>query len=270
MSVPLGATLIVNYLYFRLDVLLIGWFLDSEDVAIYGLAYKVIEAFIVLPSYFMITLFPEIARMDTDSERLRSVMSQALAVMELIAVPVLVLVVALADPIVVLIGGSEFEDAALVLQILMIGLAISFVNGVYGNALVAIGRQAKLFWLSLLVLGANIAMNLVAIPLWGVEGAAVAVSLSELIAFFVVRKLYADAATLPRGERRGRVALAGLAMVAALAWVPWAPLGDLALVLVAGVVGAVVYGVALLLLRALPEVVEVELLQPLVRRFRGT
>lgn len=270
LALPLGATLIVNYLYFRFDVLLIGWLRDPEDVAIYGIAYKVIEAFIVLPSYFMITLFPEIARMEADPQRLRSVMSQALAVMEVLAVPVLVLTVALAEPIVRLIGGPEFEGAAPVLQILMIGLAVSFLNGVYGNAIVALGRQAKLFWLSLLVLGANIAMNLVAIPLWGVEGAAAAVSASELIAFVVVRRIYAGVATLPRSERRRRVLLAGLAMAVALAWVPWSPLDDLPLVVAAGVAGAVVYGGALLALRALPEVVETELLQPLMRRIRRT
>jgi len=270
MAIPLGATLVVNYLYFRLDVLLLGWLRDPEDVAIYGLAYKVIEAFIVLPSYFMITLFPEIARMGTKSERLRSVMSQALAVMELLAIPILLLTVALAEPTVRLIGGPEFEDAAPVLQILMIGLAISFLNGVYGNAIVALGRQSRLFWLSLLVLGANLAMNLVAIPLWGVEGAAAAVSASELIAFVVVRRIYAGAATLPESPRRWRVVAAGLAMAAALAWVPWSSLPDLTLVVVAGVLGTVVYCGALLLLRALPDVVEVELLQPLVRRIRRT
>jgi O-antigen/teichoic acid export membrane protein len=270
LALPLGATLIVNFLYFRFDLLLLGWLREPSDVAIYGLAYKVIEAFIVIPSYFMITLFPEIARMEGDSERLRGVMNQALSAMEVLAIPILVLVVALARPIVVLIGGTEFEDAAVVLQILTVGLAVSFVNGVYGNALVALGRQAKLFWLSLLVLGANVAMNLVAIPLWGVQGAATAVSISEIIAFVVVRRLYAAAATLPHSARRGRVVIAGLAMAASLAWVPWAPLGDLPLVIVAGVVGTVVYGGALLALRALPEVVETELLTPLMRRIRRT
>lgn len=268
-SLPLGATLIINYLYFRLDVLLIGWLRDADDVAIYGLAYKVIEAFIVLPSYFMITLFPEIARMGADSERLRSVMGQALAVMETLALPIVVLTVPLAGPIVRLIGGTQFEDAAPVLQILMIGLAVSFVNGVYGNALVALGRQSRLFWLSLLVLGVNVVLNLIAIPIWGVVGAAAAVSASEVVAFLVVRRLYATAATLPTNERRGRVLLAGVAMVVSVAWVPWAPLGDIPLVLVAGVVGIAVYGGALIALRALPEVVETQLLAPLLRSIRS-
>ena len=62
-SLPLGATYIVNYLYFRLDVVLLSILKGEEEVGVYGLAYRVLEGLMVLPAYFMFALFPEIARL---------------------------------------------------------------------------------------------------------------------------------------------------------------------------------------------------------------
>lgn len=269
LALPLGATMIINYLYFRFDVLLLGWLRDPEDVAIYGLAYKVIEAFIVLPSYFMITLFPEIAKMDAASDRLRDLVGQALSVMELLALPILIGALVLAEPIVVIVGGDDYAGAASVLRILMFGLAISFLNGVYGNALVALGRQSRLFYLSLLVFAVNIAMNLVLIPVWGVEGAAIAVSISEVIAFVVVRELYRRAARLPERQIQVRVVLAALVMGASIVWAPFVDWSPAAVVVSATSVAVVVYAGAVLALRAVPEVIDTQLLQPMLARIRN-
>ncbi len=182
-SLPLGATLIINYLYFRLDVLLLAILRDTDAVAIYGLAYRVLEGLMVFPMYFMLALFPEIARLSADRARVDAIVVAALAAMEVIALPLVALGIVFADDIVTVIGGTDFADAASVLRILMLALGLSYVNGVYGNALLALGRQDAFFRWSLVILGFNLVANLVLIPPFGVEGAAVAVVLSEALAF---------------------------------------------------------------------------------------
>ena len=77
-SLPLGATLIINYLYFRLDVLLLAILRDTDAVAIYGLAYRVLEGLMVFPMYFMLALFPEIARLSADRARVDAIVVAAL------------------------------------------------------------------------------------------------------------------------------------------------------------------------------------------------
>jgi O-antigen/teichoic acid export membrane protein len=241
------------------------------DVALYGLAYKVIEAFIVLPSYFMTALFPEIARMEPHSERLGSVIGQALAVMELIALPVVVLTVVFADEIVQVVGGDQFGDASHALRLLTIGVGVSFLNGVYGNALVALGRQKQLLWLSMAVLVFNVALNLVLIPPFGVDGAATAVAASEVLAYFVVRGLFGRVATTPRRTGRLRVLLAAAGMAVAVPIelaLTSAGAGALVVALVGGVAGLVAYIALLIALGAVPAPIEDHILSPLRARLR--
>ena len=160
-------------------------------MAVYGLAYRVLEGLMVLPAYFMLALFPEIARLTEDRARVDGIVTAALARDGGVrAAACVVLGIVFADDIVAVIGGDAFADAAWVLRILMLALGISYVNGVYGNALLAIGRQDALFKWSLVILGFNLAANLALIPPFGVVGASIAVVLSEALAFLAVRRLY--------------------------------------------------------------------------------
>jgi O-antigen/teichoic acid export membrane protein len=257
-SLPLGATMIVNYLYFRLDVVLLSILKGEDDVAVYGLAYRVLEGLMVLPAYFMLALFPEIARLTGQRERVDGIVNAALGVMEAIALPLVLVFAMFADDVIRVIAGDDFSDAAWVLRILTVALGVSYLSGVYGNALPALGRQNQLFRWSLVVLGANLVVNLALIPPFGVVGAAIAVVLSELIGFAVVRHLYGQVGRAPWPSFEPRMLLAGLLMAAAMApllLVPNGFAGSLVAVAVGGALGGLVYAAALIALRAVPAAV---------------
>ena len=67
-SLPLGATMIVNYLYFRLDVVLLSILQgETEAVAVYGLAYRVLEGLMVLPGLLHARAVPRDRAVDRSS-----------------------------------------------------------------------------------------------------------------------------------------------------------------------------------------------------------
>jgi O-antigen/teichoic acid export membrane protein len=256
LSLPLGATMIINYLYFRLDVALLSILQGQEDVAVYGVAYRVLEGLMVLPAYFMLALFPEIARLTEQRERVDAIVRAALSVMEAIAIPLVLFFAVFADQVIRVIADDGYGDAAWVLRILTVALGVSYLNGVYGNALPALGRQSKLFRVSVVVLGCNLAINLALIPPFGVIGAAVAVAISELVAFVVVRRLYGEGGTAPRPTLDPRMLLAAALMVVAVAPALLLPDGLLASLLalaLAAVFGTLVYAGSLIALGAVPE-----------------
>lgn len=261
-SLPLGATMVINYLYFRLDVLLLSLLRGSEAVAVYGLAYRVLEGLMVLPAYFMLALFPEIARLSAQRERVDAIVRAALRVMEVIGLPLVVLGVVFADEVVALIGGKEFGGAASVLRILMLALGISYLNGVYGNVLPALGRQKALLRWSAAVLGVNLVVNLALIPPIGVVGAGIAVVASEAVAFAVVRHLYGQVGVAPRLAPNPRMLLAGAVMVVAVApkfLLPDGFASPLPTVMVGGAFGLLVYVASLIGMRAVPEAITAQL-----------
>jgi O-antigen/teichoic acid export membrane protein len=166
-----------------------------------------------------------------------------------------------AGDVIRVIGSPEYASAASVLRILMLALAISYLNGVYGHALVALGQQNRLFVCSALVLAANVALNLALIPPLGIDGAAIAVVLSELLAFVVVRALYGRVGTPPGARLEPRMLLAAAVMVVAVAPRFLLP-DDLAaplVVIAGGVVGVGAYAVALIVLKAVPEAIATHL-----------
>jgi O-antigen/teichoic acid export membrane protein len=268
-SLPLGATLIVNYLYFRLDVVLLSILKGEDDVAVYGLAYRVLEGLMVLPAYFMLALFPEIARLTGQRDRVDGLVSAALGVMEAIALPIVLLFAVFAEDVIRVIAGEDFSDAAWVLRILTLAIGISYLSGVYGNALPALGRQNQLFRWSLVVLAVNLIINLALIPPFGVVGAAVAVVLSELVGFAVVRHLYSQVGSGLWPSLQPRMLLAGAVMVAVMAPLLLLPdgfAGSLAAVAAGGVLGGLFYAGALIALRAVPAAI-VPYVPPRVLRF---
>ena len=270
-ALPLGGVLLLNYLYFRLDVLLLSWMKSDVDVARYGLAYRVIEGLMVLPSYLMLALFPSIARSEGDSGRLAAVVGAAVAGLEATALLVTALVSILSPELVVVLGGSKYAAAAPVLAILSAALGLSYIAGAYGNALIALGHQRRLFWLGVGPLAVNLLVNLVLIPPFGPTGAATAVVISELLGLLLARGFYVRVAGRPSRTPHVPILAAGLGL-GVLAAIKFAlPLGGqpVLTIVLGGILGAVVYAALLLRLGGLPSSVTDQLPLPnWLRRIR--
>ena len=140
------------------------------------------------------------------------------------------------------------------------------------QALIAQGEPGRLLLLLLAVLAANVALNVVLVPPLGVEGAAVAVLVSEVAALAAAMVLFRRLARIPRPFRPVAV---GLATVAAFAVAGTVKLGaDAAALpalatLTAGVpLVLATYAGALVALDAVPGEIS-DLLRPALRSTRA-
>jgi O-antigen/teichoic acid export membrane protein len=169
------------------------------------------------------------------------------------------------------LGGGDFTEAALVLQILMIGVACTYFNAMYGGVLVALNKQGWLFKLMLWLLPVNVLMNLALIPLWGARGAAVAFAVSEVISVAITRAIMSRYTRAPSLYRAPQVAAAAsvMAVVALAKLAPFATVQSPIVVLAIGaVVTLAVYTGALYLLKAIPREIHTTLLLPLLARLK--
>ena len=85
---------------------------SATQTALYGLGYKIIESLLWLPGLLMFTLFPEIAREDLGSRRLRELIQTAFSSIQLIVLPLVVLIVGFAPEIVRVVGGGKYAVEA--------------------------------------------------------------------------------------------------------------------------------------------------------------
>jgi O-antigen/teichoic acid export membrane protein len=267
LALPMGSINIVNYLYFRLDLLLLSFLATPAAVARYGIAYKVIEMGTMLPTYIMATLMPELARRHEDAARFQRLFQQAFDIMLLLAVPV-VLIGVFAEQILGVLGGPAYRDAGTVLQLMLLGLGAAYLQTVLGHALVAQGRQWLALPVSLIVLVVNLALNLALIPAAQEDGAAVALAISELLSLGLLAYRYGRAGPRPRFHVSWSQVLAGVAMLLAFLALRAAGDGlgwpDAVTVFAGGAIGSAAYAAVLLSRRALP--VDITELLPRLRR----
>ncbi len=270
-SAPLGGVIVVNYLYFRLDLFLLSILATRADVARYGVAYKVVEALVLLPSYLMLTLLPDIAREQPFSQRLSSLVQNAFAAMQFIAIP-LVALSFYSTQIMVFLGGANYAQAGFALQILLISVAIGFFQQALSYTLVARDKQTQTLFVLAAVLVLNLVLNLILIPPFGINGAAFATLASECASLAGMAYAYSRIGPVPRLHAPVGALLAGAVMVAlvlgtrtVLGHVSSSPFPTLA---VGGSISVLVYAFAVSRLGGLPPAASEAISGILRRRIR--
>jgi O-antigen/teichoic acid export membrane protein len=181
-SLPLGLALAINEIYFRADTVIISLSQPYEQVGLYALAYRILEFTLALGTIFLTTVFPLLSEaVAHDEPRATRMIQVSTDVFLILGAPLVAGGLVLSPQLVELAAGADFADAADPLRILLVAGALSWVNGVFGFALVAKRRQAAALWLNLTALTFNVVLNLLLVPRYGIVVAAVVTVASELV-----------------------------------------------------------------------------------------
>jgi O-antigen/teichoic acid export membrane protein len=261
-SFPLMINSLLNQLFFKIDVLLLKPLAGDLALGWYSTAYKLIDGLQVIPSSFVLALFPLLSRhAEHDRPRMVEVTRAGIKLLLILAFPIAVGTTVLAEPLIVLIAGQSYlPQSGQALQILIWYLPLSFVNGLLQYVLIAVNRQRTLTIAFVIGVIFNLGANLALIPLWGYLGAAVVTVASEAV-------LMAPFLWIARREI-GSLGLLGIAWRPALAAAIMAvPVWDLGArsTLLAIPAGAVTYAIVLLPLRTFSPA-ELAQLRSLARR----
>ncbi|RJQ29351.1 flippase [Candidatus Parcubacteria bacterium] len=168
-------------LMINIDTLIIGWFRTAHDLGLYGAAQRPILLLYVLPGLFSVSMFPIISKYfaEKNMEAIRIRVEKAIAITMLGALPFLAGGIVVGVPLTVFLFSDAFIGAALPLQILLLTLPLVFAGTIMGNAIFACHKQ-KVF---IVAYGsgavANIILDLLLIPKYGVVGSAFATLVSQ-------------------------------------------------------------------------------------------
>lgn len=244
-----GAAGILVTLYVKLDQVLVFEFAGGREAGLYGAAYRILDQIQFIPISVMTTLFPLIATAyPRERERVRSLLQSAGEYLTMGSLPALAFTVVAAAPIMRLLFGSQFAQAAPALPILM-GAFVSISFGyLAGNMVVILELQRRFFRYAAVGLVVNASLNVALIPRYGFLAAAWITLLTEVVVMsLTMRSVLMELAMRPRLGRLARtlVAASGMGLLTWLARNLGAPL--LGLIAVA----ALTYPALLFSLRAL-------------------
>ncbi|MCH7492082.1 flippase [Patescibacteria group bacterium] len=181
-SWPIAVSISFNLVYFKADIIILSLFHSESVVGIYGASYKVLEVLTTFPAMFAGLVLPLLATawIATDLERFKRVLRKAFDAMVMLAVPLVVGTLFLAQPIMDLIA-PDFVDSAAILRILIFATATIFIGNLFGNTVVAINKQKTMMWLYLIVAIISLIGYLILVPKYSYFGAAGMTVASELM-----------------------------------------------------------------------------------------
>ncbi len=264
-AAPLALTGVFLTLFFRADTVILNAVRGPEAVGLYGSVFRFFEALVLVSVAYRSVLFPFMARQaDRPVEALRVLCRKSFRVHLIFTVGVAVIVSSQAQVIVNLVLGARYASAAPVLAILVWALPAVFMTDTLLHLLLAQHRQAASARSIALAAAANVALNLVLIPRWGIAGAGMALVGSQVLCFGLMFSEFRR--TVPgvglAYAIRAPLLAGGTAALAMSALGPVSPDGMTGMV-ISGCIGGVVYLAALALLGALGRE-DAELMQDLL------
>lgn len=179
---------IVQYLSYRLDIFIVGLLMDLREVGLYALSINISQSIWLFSGTISNVLYPNVAsEKDRNSINLRTArVARLTLLLNTILGSILTFIGANFLPF---IFGEDFRESVLPLLLLLPGVAIFGVTNVISAYFVGIGKPVLTFWFAIICLVTTVFLDIFFIPLWGIEGAAIASSFayvtSSLFSIFV-------------------------------------------------------------------------------------
>ncbi len=186
-SLPLIFAGIAVSLYMRIDQVMISSMLGDSALGAYSAAIRLTESAYFIPTVVSASTLPAIVALRTsDPEKFRDRMQWLFDIMVVLAVGVALPLSIFAGPLTSFLYGEAYAAAAPVLAIHVWSTVFVFLGVTSSSWLLVENLTAVSFYRTALGAAANIALNLLLIPTFGLIGAAWATLLSMAIATFGV------------------------------------------------------------------------------------
>jgi O-antigen/teichoic acid export membrane protein len=255
---PYSAAVVLSVVYFQIAQVMVSVLSSPTETGYFGVSFRVLAAFTLLPPLVVSTALPLLARAARDDAERFNYASRRLVETMVLAGCGLALAVFLGAAFAIhVIAGSGYEHSVEVLRILAVALLGTFVIAARGYALLSLDRLRAMLVCNAIALIVVLACGVPLISIYGAKGAAIAMVAAEL----TLAVCYERALSRQRPELRlgpGFILQAGAA--ALLAGAAASVLGLPSVV--AAVLGVAFYLAALLALGIVPAEIREALFKP--------
>ena len=180
-SYPMALSAIAYFIMQSVDIIILTAYEGFESIAYYSVAVKLATVTALALMSVNIVVAPKIAEIysTNDFEKLNKLINDSARIIFVIRIPVFIILFVFSDFMLGLFG----ENYVLAREALLLLLGGQFFSSLCGPGAVYLnmtGKQKKLNTILILGLGINVILNLVLIPAYGIEGAAVATLISMI------------------------------------------------------------------------------------------
>jgi len=181
---PAGVSMTMASVYFYVDAIMLRPLLGEEAVAHYSAAYRLMIFVLMVPVLFSSVVFPVFSRLWAGgAPRLAPFFQRTLQFLGSLGLMFPALVWLVSRDLLRLIYPPGYDVGARTLSVLSLAIALVFVTYPHVLTLLAAGHQRLMMRISIAGALLNIGLNLLAIPVLGIEGAAWTTVATEAFVF---------------------------------------------------------------------------------------
>lgn len=185
-SFPFFISAIFAVIAYRIDIVMLSLMKGELVVGWYSAAYKLLDISLVIPSVFVLAVYPSLSKFSVSSlSSLKLSYEKSTKYLSIIAIPLAVGTTILAEKIILLIYHSGYDNSIIALQVLIWTVPMVFLNYVSGTTLASINKQSLLLKVFFISMFSNIVLNLLLIPGYSYVGSSVATIFTQIVSFII-------------------------------------------------------------------------------------
>ncbi len=196
---PLYLASVFNFMYDKIDVLLISKFIGFQEVANYSIAYGIYKSTAIFFMPLLVSGYTKISYLSNRNFAVIIFIRKYATLISIICFIVIIFILIFSQYIIVFLYSSKFIESTSVLRILSIAVIFMGLNNLLGSVLNGLGKFKENRNVTLLCLLINVLLNIIFIPLYGIIAAAVTTVITEFLVMigdafylrkFIFLKLY--------------------------------------------------------------------------------
>jgi O-antigen/teichoic acid export membrane protein len=225
-GIPYLASSVFLVVYAQIDMIIISMLLNEEAVGWYAASARLVGTFLFIPTVFITAIFPVLSRMFAHSpESLPRLMSKSFDLLLITGIPIGLGLVAIANPLVVLLFGKDFAPSGPILATRGVVLILTYQAMLLGYFCMSTDKQNAWSILMIVATLATIPLDIILVPLCqrlfgdGAIGGGLSFIVTEgAMVVIGIHLLPKKALGWANAWLAARVVLAGLLMVLSIWW----------------------------------------------------
>lgn len=179
-SLPIGLASMANYIYDKLDTIIISKILNIDQAAYYNISYGIFKTSQLLFSFILVAGFTRVSYLSKRTSAVIIFFKKYFIFITTISTVIFVLLILFSETLIINIYGEKYRNSVILLQLLALSLIPVALNNLTGITLNGLGLYKTNLKIVCTALFLNIFSNLLLVYYLGVSGAIVSTFITEL------------------------------------------------------------------------------------------
>jgi O-antigen/teichoic acid export membrane protein len=181
---PVFIGLVLNFLNYRFDIWIVSYYQGNIQLGLYVLAVNFAQFILLYSRIIGGVMMPYLSE---DNEQQRKIYFTTYSRINFVSIILMVLTLGgIGDWLLVFLYGEEFANSSMSFNLLLIGMIFTAMSQLFSIMLFSKGKNNVVLVATIFGLISTVVLDLLLIPRYGIEGAAIATSLSYFTIFSVL------------------------------------------------------------------------------------